>query len=198
MKRFTVSLPDDLYAEVRRRGDTAAPPASLQQMIRYAVETLLIEPATEEVDAPAPDRHQAAVVAAPDAVDLLVFSVRNVTYGIPIEMVETVAAGLAVHEIPTGSDTMVGVAAFRDSLTEVHDGGIVLQGAMLSEESEALLAVPGGDSRVLITVSAVAGLSPVGEAKWAPPPPSSPPWVSALVWTADSVVTVIDPTAFNL
>ncbi len=198
MKRFTVSLPDDVYAEIKRRGEASTPPASLQQMIRYAVDTQLTAAGTVEAAESEPARAEFAVATMPAPTDLLVFSVRNVRYGIPIEMVETVAAGLGVHVIPTTSDTLVGVAAFRDTLTEVHDGGVVLQGSMLGEESDALLAVPGGGSRVLITVSSVSGLSPVGEGKWAPPPPSSPPWVSALVWTADRVVTVVDPTSFNL
>ncbi|MDJ0955082.1 MAG: chemotaxis protein CheW [Acidimicrobiia bacterium] len=198
MKRFTVSLPDDVYAAVRRRGEVATPPASLQQMIRYAVDTLLNAPETAEVNEPESALREPAVATVLEPTDLLAFSVREVTYGIPIEMVETVAAGLAVHVIPTTSDTLVGVAAFRNTLTEVHDGGIVLQGRVLGEESDALLAVPGGDGRVLLAVSSVFGLSPAGEAKWAPPPPSSLPWVSALVWTTDSVVTVIDPRSFNL
>ena len=200
MKRFTVSLPDDLYADLRRRGSEATPPASLQQMIRFAVDSLLKD-AVPQQDSGIRETPSTAVAnpKPPTPVDLLVFSVGGITYGIPIEMVETVAAGLPVHTIPTTSNSLTGVATFRDALTEVHDGGIVLQGRPLSEdETGALLAVPGADSRVLIAVTSVAGLSPVGEGNWATPPASTPPWASALVWTDDRVVTVVDPRSFNL
>ena len=38
MRRFTVSLPDDLYTSLRRRGQESAPPATLQQMVRYDID----------------------------------------------------------------------------------------------------------------------------------------------------------------
>ena len=170
-------------------------------MIRYAVDSLLTEP-QEVVEAP--EEHDATVeetsqpsTATP--VDLLVFAVGDVTYGIPIEMVETVAAGLPIHPVPSTSSTLIGVTAFREELTEVHDGGTVLQSRPLGgDEIGSLLAVPGAGGRALITVSSVAGLSPAAETKWAIAPTSSPPWVLALAWTNERVITVIDPQSFNL
>lgn len=195
MKRFTVSLPDDRYAELRERGDQSTPPASLQQMVRFAVDAVLDgPPADSEV---ADDTAEAMVRRAIEAVDLLVFTVGDVTYGIPIKDVETVAAGLKVHQVPTTSPTQLGVAVFRDQLTEVHDGGILLQNRHV-DRNDAMIAVPGGDGRVLMTVTSVSGLSPAAESKWAAPPLASPEWVGALTWNDDRVVTVINPRAFNL
>lgn len=200
MKRFTVSLPDDVYTALRAHGEKAVPPASLQQMIRHSVDLML----TNAELAPEPDRTQDEAVAAATAVviepvDLLVFSVRDVSYGIPIKMVETVAAGLAVHAVPSSSGSLVGVVGFRDTLTQVHDGGFVLQGSPLAQdEGGSMLAVPGATERVLLTVTSIAGLTSASASKWAAPPPSSPAWVMALAWNDDSVVAVIDPYHFSL
>jgi chemotaxis signal transduction protein len=203
MKRFTVSLPDDLYAALRQRGEDLVPAATLQQMVRHAVDSLLAAPVPSEVQPDEPtatgDEEKPPEARSLEGIDLLVFAVGDVTYGIPIEMVETVAARLVIRPIPTTSGTLVGVAGFREELTEVHDGGTILQGRPLGREDfGSLLAVPRTTGRVLITVSSVAGLSPATEAKWAAPPLSSPPWVSALAWNDERVVTVIDPIAFNL
>ncbi len=202
MKRFTVSLPDDLYSALRLQGEQATPPASLQQMIRYAVDSLVASPSasrTAAADEPPPDTDSALLTPAPEPVDLLVFNVGEVEYGIAIEMVETVAAGLAVHPIPTTSATLTGVAVFRDALTEVHDGGMVLQGSPIPDrDTGSMLAVPGANSRVLMTVTSVDGLTPADAGQWSARPASAPSWVSALAWTNERVVTVIDPRSFNL
>ncbi len=163
-------------------------------MVRFAVDAILAD--AQQAAEPS-DSELIEERAAVDPVDLLVFSVGEVTYGMPIKTVETVAAGLDVHSVPTTSPTQLGVAVFRDNLTEVHDGGLLLQGRH-HEENDAMLAIPGGDGRVLMTVTAVAGLSPAAEARWAAPPLASPEWVAALTWNDDRVVTVIDPGAFNL
>ncbi len=195
MKRFTVSLPDERYAALRQRGDRSTPPASLQQMVRFAVDAVLDGPqaASGETD----DGVEAPTRTAIEAVDLLVFTVGDVTYGMPIKLVETVAAGVPIHPVPTTSPTQLGVAVFRDQLTEVHDGGILLQGRHV-DRNDAMLAIPGGGGRVLMTATSVSGLSPAAEAKWVAPPSTSPSWVGALAWNDDRVVTVIDPRAFNL
>ncbi len=44
------------------------------------------------------------------------------------------AAGMAIHHVPSSSESLLGVASFRDQLTEVHDGGIVLQHDRLDDE----------------------------------------------------------------
>ena len=169
MKRFTVSVPDDLYAALRSRGEEASPPATLQQMVRFAIDSFLAAP-VDDGDAGPETADVAHGSRAPDPVDLLVFSVGDVVYGIPIEMVETVAANLPIHQVPSASGTLVGVTGFRDELTEVHDGGTVLQGRPLAgDDTGSLLAVPTPGGRVLMTVTAVAGLSPAAEAKWATP-----------------------------
>lgn len=201
MKRFTVSLPDDLYAEIRQRGDRSTPPASLQQMIRYAVDSLLTpsDVAHETETTLETSGSEEASPAPLDSVDLLVFDVGDVTYGIAIELVETVAAGLMIHSVPSTSGTLAGMAVFRDTLTEVHNGGTVLQGHPLAaDEAGSLLAVPGEHARVLMTVTTVDGLTPARETRWAAPPVSAPPWVSALAWTDERVIAVIDPRSFNL
>jgi len=198
MRRFTVSLPDDLYAAIRRRGDEATPPASLQQMIRFAVDSLLATDGQSAADSAGP-----IVVAGDDTVvepvDLLVFSVREVNYGIPIELVETVAAGLGIHSVPTSSASMLGVAQFREGLAEVHDGGVVLQERALDhEETPALLAIARKGGRVLVTVTSVTGLTPADAIRWADPPASSPEWVMALAWSDGEVIAVVDPKGFKL
>jgi chemotaxis signal transduction protein len=199
MRRFTVSLPDDIYTALRERGDAAVPPASLQQMVRHAVDTVL-----KGEDGPQPDEISQERSGTQDAgrkieaVDLLVFSVRDVTYGIPIEVVETVAADMAIHHVPSSSESLLGVAAFRDQLTEVHDGGIVLQQDRLDEESRSLIAIPGPQGRLLITVSHVTGLTTAAALQWSNAPESSPPWVSALAWNEAQVIAVVDPAGFNL
>jgi len=199
MRRFTVSLPDDIYTALRERGDNAVPPASLQQMVRHAVDTML-----KGEDGPQPDdvSQERAAPQHPgqkaEAVDLLVFSVRDVTYGIPIEAVETVAADMAIHHVPSSSESLLGVASFRDQLTEVHDGGIVLQHGRLDDESRSLIAIPGPRGRLLITVSHVTGLITATALQWSNAPESSPTWVSALAWDDAHVIAVIDPAGFNL
>ena len=197
MKRFTVSLPEDRYAALRERGDSSMPPANLQQMVRFAVDAILDDAETPTAPEASVGSDQPTQRPAIEPVDLLVFSVGDVSYGLPIKVVETVAAGLQVHPVPTTNASHIGVAAFRDNLTEVHDGGVLLQGRSVAD-TDAMLAIPGGDGRVLMTVTSVSGLSPAAEAKWATPPHASPAWVSALTWTEDRVVTVVDPTAFNL
>ena len=114
-----------------------------------------------------------------------------------IKLVETVAAGLSVHPVPTTSPSQLGVTVFRDNLTEVHDGSMLLHNRA-GQDDQAMLAIPGRKGRVLMTVTAVSGLSPAAEAKWAAAPLASPLWVAALTWNDDRVVTVIDPQAFNL
>jgi chemotaxis signal transduction protein len=205
MRRFTVSLPDDLYQALRRRGEESAPPATLQQMLRHAVDTMLQQAVladaavTKGDEEPAPAESTVVEPAAVESVDLLVFAVDNVSYGIPIELVETVAARLAIHPVPTTSGTLLGVAGFRDTLTEVHDGGTLLQNRPLDPgATPTLLAIPGRTARVLLTVSSVTGLTPARDLWWAHPPGSSPPWVSALAWTDKTVITVLDPTVLNL
>jgi chemotaxis signal transduction protein len=129
---------------------------------------------------------------------MLVFSVRDVTYGIPIESVETVAASLDIHHVPTMSESMLGMATFRGGLTEVHDGGTVLQNQPLGDDHFQLLAIPVTDRRVLITVSSVVGLVPADDVQWAAGPATSPEWVSALAWSETRVIAVIDPAGFHL
>jgi chemotaxis signal transduction protein len=210
MRRFTVSLPEDLYEALRRRGDETVPPVTLQQMVRHAVHTMLNEgeggigndlergtPIDETMANTAGDTPDTGHSFEP--VDLLVFSVRDTHYGIPIEQVETVAARLAIHPVPTSSSNLVGVAAFRDTLTEVHDGGIVLQRSPLdTETAPSLLAIPGTGGTVLLSVTRVAGLTPAREIRWSDRPASSPEWVAALAWDDTKVVTVVDPEGFNL
>lgn len=195
MRRFTVSLPDDLYATLLRRGEESAPPATLQQLVRYAVDTMVQQRISDEAEpeTTAGDDSPSATTAT----DLLVFAVGEVTYGLPIELVETVAAGLEIHPVPTTSNSLLGVAGFRGTLTEVHDGGVLLQSRPLDSAS-SLLAIPGSTARVLLTVSSVAGLTPHDELEWASPPNSAPPWVAGLAWTDGTVITVVSPAALNL
>jgi chemotaxis signal transduction protein len=199
MRRFTVSLPDVTYTALRESGHNAVPPASLQQMVRHAVETMLhVEPAPRQDES---SQERSATQDARrriEAVDLLVFSVRDVTYGIPIEAVETVAAGMAIHHVPSSSNSLLGVASFRDQLTEVHDGGIVLQHDRLDDEGPSLIAIPAPRGRLLITVSHVTGLTAAPALQWSNAPESSPSWVSALAWDDAHVIAVIDPAGFNL
>jgi chemotaxis signal transduction protein len=199
MRRFTVSLPDDLYMALRKRGEDSVPPATLQQLVRHAVDTML-QPSLEDAAAPVVDERQAIEEpAVVEPVDLLVFAVGDVVYGIPIELVETVAARLAIHQVPTSSGTLLGVAGFRETLTEVHDGGTVLQNRPLDPDATTtLLAIPGTTARVLLAVSSVTGLTPARDLRWAHPPGSSPPGVSALAWTDGAVITVLNPKALNL
>lgn len=206
MRRFTVSLPEALYEALHRRGDEAVPPASLQQMVRHAVDTMLqgtnveptreLEPATSTDDAEAGEPETEAPI---EPSDLLVFAVRETDYGIPIAQVETVAAGLTIYPVPTSSTSLVGVAVFRDTLTEVHDGGIILQRSPLDgEATPSLLAIPGTNGTVLLTVTGVAGLTPAREIRWSGRPASAPSWVSALAWDDTRVIAVVEPAGFNL
>jgi chemotaxis signal transduction protein len=199
MRRFTVSLPDDLYTSLRRRGQESAPPATLQQMVRYAVETMLHQPpatAPETITGPDPEESPAPSL---ESVDLLVFAIREVPYGIPIELVETVAARLDIHPVPTASSSLLGVAEFRRTLTEVHDGGLVLQHEPLgTKDAATLLAITGSTGRVLLTVSSVAGLTPASDLQWADRPRSAPTWVAGLAWTDQAVIAIVDPPALNL
>lgn len=195
MRRFTVSLPDDLYAALLRRGEESVPPATLQQLVRYAVDTMLRQRILDEAEPETASGDDSPSSAT--ATDLLVFAVGDVTYGLPIELVETVAAGLKIHPVPTSSSSLLGVSGFRDTLTEVHDGGVLLQNRPL-DSAPSLLAIPGSTARVLLTVSSVAGLTPRHQLEWAIPPNSAPPWVASLAWTNETVITVVDPTALNL
>jgi len=195
MRRFTVSLPEDLYSSLVSRGEESTPPASLQQMVRYAVDTMLQEPRTREAEPGGLETEQTRSGVEPT--DLLVFSVHDVSYGLPIGLVETVAAGLKIHSVPSSSNSLLGVAGFRDTLTEVHDGGTLLQHSPL-DATPSLLAIPGTTSRVLLAVSSVLGLTPQHDLKWATPPISSPPWVAALAWAEDAVITVVNPATLNL
>jgi chemotaxis signal transduction protein len=193
MRRFTVSLPDEVYQDLTRLCGESVPPSSLQQMIRFAVQSILARPQPEN------DAVERALPGAstPAATDLLVFEVDGASYGMPIELVETVAAGLEVHRVPSSSPTLVGVAVFRGTLTEVHDGGLVLGGGPLGRTS-SLLAVPSSGARVLVTVDTVAGLTHAHRLDWASPPSSAPRWASTLAWNDERVITVVDPRAFNL
>lgn len=169
-------------------------------MVRHAVETMVSatdqQPPAED---PSIEEPADGIQSAIEPVDILVFAIRDVTYGIPVEIVETVAAGLHVHPVPTSSTSLIGVVGFRDALTEVHDGGVVLQDSPLDDEhTGSMLAVPRGSSRVLITVTSVSGLSPASASEWSPPPASAPPWVSALAWSDTQVVTVIDPRPLDI
>ncbi len=197
MRRFTVSLPEETYEAVRRQAQHATPPSTLQQMVRYAVEALL-ETGVTSGDSAAESTTPAAAAEVVNGVDVLVFSVRDVTYGIPVESVETVAAGLDIHHVPTIGGSLLGMASFRGTLTEVHDGGTVLQDEPLEELHPQLLAIPAGGRRVLVTVSSVSGLVPAEEVQWAVRPATSPEWVSALAWSETRVIAVIDPAGFRL
>jgi chemotaxis signal transduction protein len=197
MKRFTVSLPDDLYEALHGRCRDAVPPSSLQQMVRFAVESVVLAAAEESPDAAAPGNARETPSGRPMVpVDLLAFTINETIFGLPIAGVETVATTSRISPVPSASATFVGVARFRGELVAVHDGGLLFGDAALQNaETAKLLAVSTGDRRVLISVTAVVGLAAGADLTWDPPPEAAAPWIAALAWDEDRVVTVIDATA---
>lgn len=195
MRRFTVSLPDDLYEALRDRCEQAVPPASLQQMVRFAVESTVgaAPPETESADTAETGK---ASVSPPtvEPMDLLAFRVGGMVFGLPVSRVETVAAKMEVHPVPSTHQTFTGVARHRGDLVEVHDGGALFAGKSLADsEQQALLALATNDRPILITVSSVIGLNQADGLAWGPPPTSAPSWMAALAWDHDHVITVVDP-----
>lgn len=198
MRRFTVSLPDDLYGALQHRCEIAEPPATLQQMIRYAVEAVVAEPGAEPATEAEPTPTASATRRSLRPVDLLVFTVHEAAYGMAVEQVETVATKVAIHRVPSTSSTLIGVTGFRGILAEIHDGGVLFGGPPVEvDDSISLLAVSSSEVPVLIAASSVQGLAHADDLRWDPAPLSTPPWVVGLAWDDDRVITVIDPYTFN-
>lgn len=208
MKRFTVSLEEEIYDRLRVVAATRNPPATLQQMVRHAVVHIL-EPGsgagdTDEGAAPGgnsesfepdavadhPDR------AAPEPTDLSTFRIGAVWFGLPVSEVEGIAARTEIEYIPTMRHDVAGTIRYRDTLLAVIDASSRLGMLGADQSNGQHLVVRHPEGLIALAVEEVGALVAVDVGTWHAPPAGvaddmATIGVTALVDCGDRLVNVL-------
>jgi chemotaxis signal transduction protein len=204
VKRFTVSLEDHTYDRIKAAAEDRNPPATLQQMVRYAVEQIV---GTEDTEEASPDLalFEEAVSEAdqlpaagnePEPTDLSTFRIGGVWFGLPVSKVEGIAARSEVIHLPTMRHDISGTIRFRDTLLAVIDGSSRLGTTAADLEQGQHLVVRRPDGLIALTVDEVGALVPIDTGTWHAPPAGvsddlAMMGVTAIVDCGDRLVNVL-------
>ena len=176
MRRFTVSLEDETYDLLRLAAADRNPPATLQQMVRYAVEQVLdSEPDGDTEYVESVDVGEISMsedVAAqqpndqPEPADLSTFRIGGIWFGLSVNKVEGIAARSEVEQLPTMRHDVAGTIRYRDTLLAVIDGSSRLGTGSADQASGQHLVVRRPDGLIALIVDEVGALVPVDSGKW--------------------------------
>jgi chemotaxis signal transduction protein len=204
VKRFTVSLEDDTYEKLKAVAADRNPPATLQQMVRHAVEQVVhTENTAEEVPPTASEGISEQSIEAggpsydrPEPTDLSTFRIGGIWFGLPVSKVEGIAARTEVVHLPTTRHDVTGTIRYRDTLLAVIDGARRLGTDSADIASGQHLVVRRPDGLVALIVDEVGALVPIDSGVWHSPPAGvtsdlSMLGVTAIVDCGDRLVNVL-------
>lgn len=204
MKRFTVSLDDETYERLTTEAKLRTPPATLQQMLRHAVDGLLDGPPsavshddTDETPESDGNPVDPATPSDPARSDLSTFRIGDVWFGLPVGLVEGIAARSSVVALPLARHDLLGTIRYRDGLIAVIDASSALGAHRNGADDGQHLVVRQAGGLVALVVDEVGALISEDTGSWHTPPAGTEAelaglGVTAMVDCGDRIVSVLE------